>query len=233
MKISVEDYQKIAKSGNYIATNGDGGMGSNEIRGTVTKVLASEFFIQRDEFEENDLWCVQFTPVIPHSIWVEVLKKVEAPQEDKRPKVKKKIYITLEKDAMGISISLKIPEEIEEYYKSLSKGELQLSKGWFLKKGSGAPFYKLNEDALRNEKRIDSDTFSDFGNGLLRNDDINTAILRTVGASEGIKITSEHFSSVNNIDLEYYVKRLGSFTKRLWETSISKKVIKSVITFEI
>lgn len=224
MKTTLKKYKKIIKEGDMIKTNCHGGL-----EGKVREVRGRSFIIQDGAkgnyelfFEDSD---ASHYIEIANGLVIKKEKTVVA-------KEKRKIFITLEKTRTGIAISLKIPEEIEKYYKEVTKGELQQSKSWINAKGEGAQFYMLNDLLKESERKIDNEIFTDYGDGLIDGERINTAILRTVGASKGIKITSENFNRLNNIDLEFYIKRLGEFVKKLWETSISEKTIKSVITFE-
>lgn len=167
------------------------------------------------------------------SIFIEILGGLEVKKQTKRVKAVRDLYITLEKTKQGIAINLKVPQEVEDYYSNISKNEKEKSESWFSLKKEGAEFYLLTDKLKQMERDIDNDTFTNFGDGLLEGERINTAILRTVGASKGVKITSENFSKVNNIELEFYSKRLGEFVKKLWEAYIAETTIKAHITFEI
>lgn len=155
----------------------------------------------------------------------------------------KKITITLERKQDRINFVLKVPSEIEEYYKSISGGETQQSTMWLkdvvdsnsVVVSEGVSFYKLTEKTERIAQSLSTfyPCFDDFGAELLNGDRINLAPLRTVGASEGVVMYSNRFDNVNMIDFEMYIKKLGSLTKMLWLDYIGDKQVKAVISFEL
>ncbi len=146
---------------------------------------------------------------------------------------KKILYITLERENGNLFIFIKVPEEIESFFKELSKGKTKQSEVWLTPDNKGAEFYLLTPQYEEMEKKINSMFFNDYGSGLINGDRINLAPLRTVGASMGVKLKSDRFSQMPNLDLEFYIRELGRGVKNLWESSISKEKIKGVLTFEI
>ena len=151
---------------------------------------------------------------------------------DKTFTKKRKAYIEITKETGKIYISLKIPTEIEDFFKNISEVKSRTSETWF-QKDKGVEYYSQPKELEKKLTEIDEYVFSDFGSGLMRDNLINVAILRTIGCSKGVKIHSDGFSSLTNADLQDYVRRLGLYIKRLWESNISSTKIKSVITFEI
>lgn len=228
-RYSIQEYKAVAKVGDIIRWHDETMDGNMVLDGQVARVESDRFLVEISKGGSHwgTIWLWQG--------WVEILQavEVEAKKSVKKAKDKRKMFITLENDVEGVVIHIKVPDEIEHYYKSISHDEKQQSINWVdAQTGKGVSFYKLRLELNEAERKIERDVFSDFGNGILRNDAINTAILRVVGISKGIKIKGKGFN-VNNVELEYYVKRLGLFVKKLWETSISKRTIKSVITFEL
>ena len=146
---------------------------------------------------------------------------------------KKKIKISLERDKDKIMVFVKTPKEFEDFFKDLSKGEIKTSNCWLDREGNGAKFYALTSDYEKLEKDANYDTFNDFGDGLIKNNKVNLAMLRTIGASEGVYLASEKFISITNMDFERYIRELGSSAKNIWNSFISKKKLRAIITFEI
>ena len=147
--------------------------------------------------------------------------------------IKKKMIFNLKKEGKDTFIYLKIPEELENFYKNLSKGETSKSGFWLLENGEGAEFYNLNQEYEKEEKKNIGYVFNNYGSGLFDGEKINLAFLRTLGASKGIKIKSEKFEAISGMELEFYIRELGNFTKRIWEHFINKKEVRAVISFEI
>jgi hypothetical protein len=158
--------------------------------------------------------------------------EVEVEGSGKLQTKKRKAYIEITRETGEIFISLKIPSEIEEFFKTTSNGDVQQSEAWF-QKDKGVMFYKQPAELEKKLLEIDDYVFSSYGFGLMKNGKINVAILRSVGVSKGIKIHSKGFESFSNADLQDYVRKLGLYIKILWESNVSTTRIKSVITFEI
>lgn len=157
------------------------------------------------------------------------------------PEQKKQITLTLERSQDKVKLVLRVPKEVEDYYKAISDGETQRSNVWFLESESdnpiGAQFYKLTDKTAKIADSLSRyyPCFDNFGAELLDGERINLAPLRTVGASseKGVVIYSNRFDSVNMIDFEAYIKRLGALTKMLWLDYIGSKQVKAVISFEL
>ena len=158
---------------------------------------------------------------------------------------KRNIYISLERDNGQIIIKIKAPQELEDFFKKVSNGEIQISTYWKNEAGEAQQFYKISEEYKEAIKKVlgeeDKDYIDNYGNGLIKVDNsrfpytrYNIAILRTKGISDGfICLKSEKFESISNLELEDYIRFLGRTTKKLWEILINKTTIKSKITFEI
>lgn len=148
---------------------------------------------------------------------------------------KKKITITLERKNDNVIIHLKIPFELERFFQRISNSEIKKSSKWFLAKNTHAQFYGLTEEYQRIERKVNpSMSFNDYGDGLIRDGNrINLALLRTVGASKGVKLHCAGSWGVDNMDLENYVRNLGMFTKKFWEQVIERQKLKAIISFEI
>ncbi len=150
-------------------------------------------------------------------------------------KTGKKLYgdIVINKNKEKISVFIKLPSEIEEWYKTINNGEKEISQTWTDKNGVGVEFYKITSAIREKEKTIYYDSFSDFGKGLINEDSrINLAVLRTVGLTDGVEIFSKNFKNIANAQQEYFVKKLTEFIKKFWEQEISENTLKVRMTFE-
>jgi hypothetical protein len=239
--MNIQEYKKIAQIGDIIETNADGdnvryerddndNETDNEIweKYEITKITDYYFLCKNDDYADwrinwdNELATINL-----------ITSAIKEPDKTSTKKTKKRqSYIELENHNGTTIISIKLPKELEEYFKNTSENKTKTSKNWKLENNEPALFYLLSDKLDQTERSIDKQTFSDYGDGLIKGDKINTAILRTIGTNKGVKIKG-NFGASNNIDLEYYVKRLAMFIKVLWETSISKKKVKSTITFEL
>lgn len=147
----------------------------------------------------------------------------------------KKIHLTLERGKAQLKLKIKIPVEMEKFFKNLSKDGRRQSSKWLDEGSDGIHFYVLNDDYKRMEQRMGhSRVFNDFGETLMRDGDrVNIAPLRAVGASKGIAITCRDFDQITNLDFEFYVKELGLMAKTIWENCIAENKISAVINYEI
>lgn len=149
----------------------------------------------------------------------------------------KQVIIELDRQADRVSIKLKIPKEIEDYFKSISEADTAKSTKWFYDSElqNGAEFYK-NADVYKEItdklSNLGLYVYNDFGDGLVRNKQINIATLRVKGVSEGITLYSDNFTDTG-IDFEFYIRELAVAIKAIWREYISKKTIKAVITYDI
>lgn len=244
MVYSLKEYKKVIEVGDIIRTNANGDDIVNRdnhdevVEGRVIQINLDDniFFINPDN-HDSPKYSIYFENEYDNdAIFIEVLKKAE-PQKPELgvAKKKRKMWIKLDRENGNVVLNLRVPQEIEDYYKTISGGEMQTSSKWVFADNTPVKFYKLSEEALKLEKRTDNQTFSDYGNGLVDSDYINTAMLRTVGVSskKGVEIMSKHFNNTSNIDLKYFLDRFGLFVKLLWEGSISRKKIQALITYEI
>lgn len=230
-KMNLKDYKKIAKVGDkLIITYSD--INPNVVEGINGEMINNRFAFWQNYWEGSYISNLpkdyKYSHVInfqENNVSVELLT-------DKIFTKKRKAYVEITKEVGKVYISLKIPQEIEDFFKDTSEGKTQTSEAWF-KKGVGIEFYKQPKELEQKLTEIDSYVYSDFGSGLMKNGKINVSILRSVGISKGIKIHSNGFSGLTNADLQSYVKRLGLYIKALWESNISTTKIKSVITFEL
>ena len=155
--------------------------------------------------------------------------------------MKKKIYITLERESGNVKIKIKTPQDLENFFKTISGGETEQSQYWKDENGAGLHFYKINDEYAQKIKMVlDGERYFDnFGDGLINsgrtyNNCYNIAPLRTVGiGTKQAVLYSEKFEGASSLELEEYIKQLGLFTKQIWSALINKTKIKSVLTFEI
>lgn len=233
-----------------IYTNGDGGTIAPIGRlGYFTGASENRFTIlvgySRDKLPEKDNAYGEWYVSLESEGFVMILEKAServklersALVEDYKKTLKvmttKKIAIEVKKENGDIKLTIKIPTELETFFKKISNGKTAVSETWKDEEGNGKKFYVLTKEYEEIEKKIGGYVFNDYGNGLIKNDMINLAPLRTEGAGNGITITSGKFVSLANIDFETYVRELGVVVKKLWESVIAENEIKAVISFEI
>jgi len=153
---------------------------------------------------------------------------------------KKRIVISLERDKGALKIKMKMPKELEAFFKKISNGEVQQSTYWRNENGEGQTFYNLSDEYNTMIKNIlDNKNIhfvDNYGSGLVSGGGYptkyNIAPLRTKGISEGISLVSEKFESVSNLEIEEYICNIGQITKYIWEGLINKTKIKAIITLE-
>lgn len=149
----------------------------------------------------------------------------------------REVIIELDRQDIRVSLKIKIPKELEDYFKSISEPDTATSERWFMDKEltEKAKFYKHTSRFNELAEKLNTMglyTYNDFGDGLLRNRQINLAPLRCVGVSDGINLFSENFAETG-IDFEMYIRELAVAIKTIWREFISKKTIKAVITYDI
>lgn len=153
----------------------------------------------------------------------------------------KKIRISVKREGARVCLAIKVPTEIEEFYKNLApSGGVQTSSVWLKSENEGADFYL---DSPKHKKLVDNlgyigdiTAYSNFGGGLISDTGkINIAPLRAVGASsdEGVILYSDRFDTTNMVDFELYIKNLAQIAKKLWVDYISNNEVKANITFEV
>ncbi len=153
---------------------------------------------------------------------------------------KKRIAISLERDKGALKIKMKVPKELEEFFKKISSGETQKSEYWKDENGNGQEFYKVSNDYNTMIKNVlDSKNIhfvDNYGSGLVvgggHPTKYNIAPLRTKGISNGIYLVSDRFENISNLEVEEYIREIGTITKYIWEGLINKTKIKAVITLE-
>lgn len=152
---------------------------------------------------------------------------------------KEKLIITATKEGNELAIYIKAPEKVEKYYQNLKVGEQQ-SVNWKNDNGEGINFYTMTNEYLTEERTFletkNHRVYSDFGSSLVRSrsasNEINIALLRAKGISEGITFHASNFR-VGAQDLETFVKELAVILKVLIQDKIGKKTVKAMITYEI
>ena len=242
------EYIKIAKVGDVVRVKTtettvselEGGV----IEGHVGEIEGKMFYLWQNKISGsqgekrptskgyNYSWGVVFNA----STKIEVITPADTPATEPArltPAIKRKVFITIEKQVGKVIVSLKVPDEIEDFFRKASKGVNKTSTNWKTADDEDVKFYNQPSELERQLTALDDYCFSDYGSGLINGSRINVAILRTVGASKKIDITCETFASISNAELENYVRRLGLYIKKLWETAIATTKIKSVITYEI
>ncbi len=230
-KLSVAQYFKIAKVGDIVETNGNHSHANSEVY--KGKVLAiSDVGIELRDLNDNATTWKVYKEANADVYFIVEKKDGDAV----KPKPVKTAVLSIESKTMpggNLAFIITVPKEVEEFYKNASGGATQQSQNWKDANGVGVNFYLIPDTTRKMEKKVNSYNFSDFGNGLLNGDSINTGLLRCVGASKGITVTGEGFGFVTNVEMEFYAKRLGEFVKGLWQIAISPQELKAVITFEI
>lgn len=140
----------------------------------------------------------------------------------------------LRRNGGKLELSIKIPSELETFFKTLSENNTETSRTW-LSGTSGQKFYKLADSWAKIQTALQNhgyNIYNDYGDGIVQNGRaFNIAPLRTVGASEGVVITADKFADMPMIDFELYVKKLGEVTKILFTEFVAQREVKAVITF--
>lgn len=225
-KMNIKNYKEIAKIGDKIKI---------EISGVIAEGIIKKINSNSIEFLNNEFssglrgekgYKYNYPISFDTNFEIEVLT-------DKKFTKTKKAYVEITKEIGCIYLSIKIPSEVEDLFKSMSKNNIKKSNAWFDKDNIGIDYYAQPEELERKLVEIEKEVYSDFGSGLMRDNYINVAVLRCVGASNGVKIHSEGFDSLSNADLQDYVRRIGLYIKKLWETNITTTKIKSIISFEL
>lgn len=148
------------------------------------------------------------------------------------------IHLEVKRDKTNLALKIKIPKILEDFFSKISNGKTGISEKWFDKeKNKGAEFYVLTKEYAELESKVSLNftnqrVINDYGNGLIDDNSINLAILRTKNASQGITICSDNFYG-DNLDIEDYLRNLANITKRLLENVMLKKTIKAKITYQI
>lgn len=139
------------------------------------------------------------------------------------------INITLEKNGLDVLMRLKIDPEIEQFFKHASQGQTETSQVWLSENGSGLKFYKKSE-AVGN-KVTGFEVIDNFGSMLNDDNRINVALLRTVGASNGITIKTEDLLSYE--EMKSYIEDLAVWTRGFYEAVLRPASISATIGFEV
>jgi hypothetical protein len=230
-KLSIEEYKKIIKIGDKIILDY---RGIGEVDGEISNISYDknrfDFCTDNSNFDGGGIKL----PMYKYSYPLEFSSSIRSITlvKEKKHVQKRNAYVEIKKEGGKMCISFKIPSEIEDFFKSISEGKTKKSGAWF-KGEEGVEYYAQPEELERKLTSIDGNVFSDFGSGLIRDGRINVAVLRCVGSSKGVKITSDGFSAVSNAELQDYIKKIGLYIKKLWESNISSTTIKSTITFEL
>lgn len=230
-KLSIEEYKKIIKIGDKIILDW---AGIGEVDGEISNISYDknrfDFCTNNSNFDGGGIKL----PMYKYSYPLEFSSSIRSITlvKEKKHVQKRNAYVEIKKEGGKMCISFKIPSEIEDFFKSISEGKTKKSGAWF-KGDDGVEYYAQPEELERKLTSIDGNVFSDFGSGLIRDGRINVAVLRCVGSSKGVKITSDGFSAVSNAELQDYIKKIGLYIKKLWESNISSTTIKSTITFEL
>ena len=150
---------------------------------------------------------------------------------------KREVIIELDRQENRVSIKLRIPSELEDFFKVISEELTHTSERWFknAELSDNAVFYENTDKYHEITEKLNVmglHTYNDFGDGLLKQRLINLAPLRCVGVSQGITLYSENFNETG-IDFEMYIRELAIAIKAIWREFISKKTIKAVITYDI
>ena len=148
-------------------------------------------------------------------------------------KKKEKILLNIERKKGKLTLYVKIPKRLEDYFAKASGSTTKQSGMWKDKYGQGCQFYELSDEYVQLERKLAFAVFNDYGDGLMRHEKINLAPLRTVGASNGVYLFADSFQAIDNVNFEYYIRQLGMCTKGIWEQMIRDKSVKAIISFEV
>jgi hypothetical protein len=139
------------------------------------------------------------------------------------------INITLEKNGLDVIMRLKIDPEIENFFKQAGNSQFETSAVWLDEAGTGLKFYKKSEAVAGKVQGFDA--IDNFGSMLSDDGRINVALLRTVGASEGITIKTEDLLSYE--EMKSYIEDLAVWTRGFYESVLRPAGINATIGFEV
>jgi hypothetical protein len=139
------------------------------------------------------------------------------------------INITLEKNGMDILLKLKVAEEVEAFFKNASNGNTEQSNYWLDEENNGVIFYLKSEKVAHKVPSIE--VIDNFGSELIREGKINVALLRSVGASQGVTIKCNDLLGYE--EMKVYIEQLALWTRSFYETTMRPAQISAQIAFDV
>jgi len=150
--------------------------------------------------------------------------------------MKKKINLSIQKINGQAKITIRIPMDLENFFRTENP---QRSIKWKGENGEGIEFYAQKDEwkSFLQNIHLPSEGcyYDDFGSFIIKDDnDNNTAILRTKGASEkrGVEMICD-IGAMDVIKLESYIRAIGKIAKEAYKHFLQKVNIRTTITFEI
>lgn len=133
-----------------------------------------------------------------------------------------------------MSLSIKVPEELEKFFKDRAEGQTERSNLWFVdkEKTAGAEYYKLGD--WSDVQNALGEMYINTAGGRLvdSNQRYNIAPLRLVGATGSVVVFSDRFN-VPNLEIETYLTRLADALKVIWLEFISEVNVKATIVLNV
>lgn len=155
---------------------------------------------------------------------------------------KELVKLSLRKVGMDTIGEFKIDPEIEQYFANASKEgqsepHIETSTKWLNAEGKGLQFYKKTEKMSNKVLFPDLHVIDNFGNGLVDvggefgRSTVNVAILRAVGASEGVTFKLNELVSYEEV--KTYLDLLGKWLKLFYAEYILGKPLETSIAVEL
>lgn len=148
---------------------------------------------------------------------------------------KQLIKLKAEKENGNLFITIKATPDIEQFFiKNSEQAVPATSQNWTAFDNSPLSYYQKNDkiDVLIGKLAGNFYYFDDFGSELIRNrNEINLAILRTVGITAGVKIKVSQ--SITYEELKKYVEGLAEGAQKIFGNYILKRKLTATITYEI
>jgi len=160
---------------------------------------------------------------------------------------KQVIKLGLRKREMETELSIWAAPEIEEFFRTASlqkdnprrnddggnaDGNTSTSKKWKDANGKGLTYYVKNEK-LRNKLEGMNNVIDNFGNGLYHRGQLNLALLRVKGISEGDGVVIRTSDLLGFEEMNQYAQELASWTKAFYEEYLHEQDLEASITLEM
>lgn len=157
------------------------------------------------------------------------------------------IKLNLRKREMETELKIWVQPEIEEFFRSASlekgnpsrdddnnsrPGNTSTSSKWKNVEGKGLEYYVKN---VKLSNKIDGmeNVIDNFGNGLLHRGQLNLALLRLKGISDGDGITIRTSDLLGYEEMNQYTQELAAWTKAFYEEYLHDQELEATITLDI
>lgn len=147
------------------------------------------------------------------------------------------VDLTIKKEQTKVFLEVKLDQQLEDFFKLMSKGQIAVSKRWFDENGKGLEFYSRTDDVIRYREELIKQglhCFDDFGDGLLRGgaSDPNIALLRIVGSAQGKKVELSDILSFE--DTKVYADKLSAVVGQIYKLFINngERRVRITVSYE-